>query len=73
MIDPEADRRIKELEQELAQIQTDTTYRQIEANLARELLRETLDIAMRTIDGMAAAMDANLQQMANDLNGGHDD
>ncbi len=66
MIDPEeSDRRIEQLERALAQLQTETTYQQIEANLGREKLKKTLNIAVR----MAFAMDATLDRMADDLNG----
>lgn len=71
MIDPdEGDRRIAEREQDLARLQTDATYRQIEANLVRERLKATLGIAVSVIGRMTAAFDGNLARMADDLNGG---
>lgn len=44
------DERIAELERELARYQTETIPCQIEANLARERLKATLDIGMRRLD-----------------------
>ena len=71
MTDPdEGDRRIAQLEHELAQLQTDATWRQLEAGLVRQRLRATLTIAVDVIGRLAAGFDASVQRMADDLNGG---
>lgn len=74
MTDPdEADRRIAQLEIDLARAQTDSTYSQIEANLVRQRLRTTLNIAMSAIGRLASGFDTNVARMAGDLTGsGHD-
>ena len=65
----EADRQIEQLERDLARVQTDTAYRQIEANLVCERLRSTLDIAVNIVHRLASGMDASVERMADDLNG----
>jgi len=70
MTDPdEGDRRIAALEKELAEAQTEATYSQIEANLVRRRLKETLDMAMHVVGDVTAGFDATIQRMADDLNG----
>ena len=64
----DADRRVALLELELAREQTDGIYCEIEAALVRKALADVLDIGMR----VAAAFDASVQDMADDLNG-HED
>lgn len=68
--DEEAERRIAELEVELAQLQAASVYQQVEANLVRQRLKETLDIAMHVIDRLSVGFEANVERMAEDLNGG---
>lgn len=70
MTDPdEGDRRIAHLELELAKAQTAATYFQIEAALVRQRLKATLSMAAGVIGRLAAEFDANVQRMADDLNG----
>jgi hypothetical protein len=70
MTDPEeADRRVEKLERELAQAQAEAAYRQIAANLVRQHLKDTLDIAMRAVHRFSAGFDASIERMADDLNG----
>ncbi len=70
----EFDMRIAQQELELARVQAEeTTYCQIEANLARNALKSTLGtacvIAVIALD-VIASLDANVQRMADDLTGG---
>lgn len=74
------DRRIDELERQLAKIQAEeTTPQTIEANLTRQSLRSTLATAaviavsvVGVLDDLSAEMAANVQRMADDLNGGRE-
>lgn len=72
-----ADRRIADLETELARVQfEESTPRQIEANLARETLQHTLDTAVvfatavrEVLDQIGDSFEENVERMARDLNG----
>ena len=76
----DADRRIADLEQKLAEIQHDeTTPLQFEANLRRQRLGAALATAavMATtasgfIASLADGFERSVQQLADDLNGSHD-
>lgn len=71
MTEPDdSDRRIAELEVELAQLQTESAYQQIEANLVRQRLKDTLAIAVHVVERLSSGFSANLDRMADDLNGG---
>lgn len=62
--------RIAQLEIELAQLQTDTTYREIEAGLVRRCLKETLAVAIKILDRAADDFDRTHNDMADGINGG---
>ncbi len=73
MTDPdEADRRIDALERELAQLQADGGYQQLEANLVLEKLKAVAAIAITAIGRMTIGLEDNIQRMADDLNGSGD-
>lgn len=72
----DADKRIEEMELELARRQAETTPRQIDANLVRESLKATLTTAsvfastvVGIINDLGDGFGASVDQMANDLNG----
>lgn len=67
MTDPaESDRRIAQLERDLAQEQSAGMGPQMEAKFVREKIKFTLAIAAKHFDQM---MDASVERMAEDLTG----
>lgn len=64
----EVDRRIAQLEIDLAQIQTTDAYCQLEANLVRQKLKTTLQIAMnflaRAADDFEMAHDGMVDRLS---------
>lgn len=72
-----ADRRIKEKEEELAKLQTElTTPTQLESNLTRVRLKETLytaaaiaKAAVEVLDELGDSFEESVERMSRDLNG----
>ncbi len=52
------------------QLQADAIYRQINANLVRQRLKDTLAIAVHALERISVGFDGNVARMADDLNGG---
>jgi hypothetical protein len=64
----EADLRIEQLERDLAKEQTSAAYCQLEANLVRQRLKDTLQIAMNFLDRAAEAFEQTHDDMADGIN-----
>lgn len=69
----EADRRIRERELELARLQTEeTTFKQLESNLTRDLLKRNLSTAAifaKLVNSVIDEVVASVDKMTDDLNG----
>ena len=65
----QADIRIEQLERDLAALQTESAYCQLDAALVRQRLKDTLRIAVSVVERLSFGMDDSLQRMADDLNG----
>ena len=68
--DDPRDQTIRQLETELAEIQSEGAYVQLAAKIERNKLRETLHHLVNAVNHITAGFDANVQRMTNDLTGG---
>jgi hypothetical protein len=53
----QADIQIEQLERDLAELQTESAYRQIDAALGRQRLKDTLQIAVAVVDRISLGME----------------
>lgn len=65
----QADINIELLERDLAALQTESAYGQLDAALVRQRLKDTLRVAVSVVERLSFGMDDSLQRMADDLNG----